>query len=528
MLVSLIFSTSTEAAEPQPTLTSVSIDSDNATSSGANETAKVGDTVTLSFTADETIQAPTVAFTVGGASAAGSVTFTKPLEGDWSAVAAGWEHTVGLKSDGTLWAWGSNSHGQLGDGTTVDKTTPTQIGSATSWSAVATGRYHTVGLRSDGTLWAWGRNNYGQLGDGTNASKYTPTQTIQAVTGTDWTAVFTLASGDTAGAVAFTIDFADLAGTAGTQVTSTTDGTSVTPATIAGAPTNVSATDGNTQATVTWSAPSSDGGSAITGYTVTASPGGATATWSSGALAATVTGLTNGTSYTFTVIATNSIGNGAASSASNAVTPTPLTGTAQAYFEPLTLETKPSDEFVIAVVVDPGVSGVSGGEVLMAFPPAVLEVMSHEPGTILGANPIVGTQELDQSSGFIRMAVARQGSTSAPTEPGRFLKVRFRVKEGAPVGNHHIILVTFELSDERFVNIVVSPPTPAVIQVGPLLPGDANDDDLVDFRDLAMLGAAYGMEEGDLAFDTRVDFNGDGVVDYRDLAMLGANYGQQA
>jgi len=74
VLLSVVFSYSMEAAEPQPALTSVSIDSDNATSIGTNETIIAGDTVTLSFTASELIQTPTIAFTVGGVPQAGSVT----------------------------------------------------------------------------------------------------------------------------------------------------------------------------------------------------------------------------------------------------------------------------------------------------------------------------------------------------------------------------------------------------------------------------------------------------------------------
>ena len=86
-----------------------------------------------------------------------------------------------------------------------------------------------------------------------------------------------------------------------------------------GAPTAVSAIAGNSQATVTFTAPASNGGAAITSYTVTSSPGGLTGTGSASPI--TVTGLTNGTSYTFTVAATNGAGTGAASAASNSVTP---------------------------------------------------------------------------------------------------------------------------------------------------------------------------------------------------------------
>ena len=95
---------------------------------------------------------------------------------------------------------------------------------------------------------------------------------------------------------------------------------SVTPAaTVPGASTGVTASAGNAQATVTFTAPVSNGGSAITGYTVTSVPGGLTATGTASPI--TVSGLTNGTAYTFTVTATNAIGNSAASSASNSVTP---------------------------------------------------------------------------------------------------------------------------------------------------------------------------------------------------------------
>jgi hypothetical protein len=100
---------------------------------------------------------------------------------------------------------------------------------------------------------------------------------------------------------------------------------SVTPRTIASAPTTVAGTAGNGQAVITWAAPSNNGGSAITGYTVTAAPGGATCA-TTGALTCTVTGLTNGSSYTFTVSATNVAGNSSASAPSAAVIPITVPG----------------------------------------------------------------------------------------------------------------------------------------------------------------------------------------------------------
>ena len=93
--------------------------------------------------------------------------------------------------------------------------------------------------------------------------------------------------------------------------------TAITP----GPPTNVTAGAGDGQATVTWDAPAADGGSAISQDTVTSDPDGLVAAVGGSTLSATVTGLTNGTSYTFSVAATNAVGTGAASAPSNAVTP---------------------------------------------------------------------------------------------------------------------------------------------------------------------------------------------------------------
>ena len=90
----------------------------------------------------------------------------------FSAIAAGGGHTVALKSDGTLWAWGFNYYGQLGDGSATQRNAPAQIGSG--YSAVAAGLFHTAALKSDGSLWTWGNNQAGQMGDGTTTNRYSP------------------------------------------------------------------------------------------------------------------------------------------------------------------------------------------------------------------------------------------------------------------------------------------------------------------------------------------------------------------
>jgi len=99
---------------------------------------------------------------------------------DVTAVATGGSHSLFVKTDGSLWAMGSNLYGQLGDGTITNRSMPVQIAAA-GVAAIATGSDHSVFLKTDGTLWAMGQNNWGQLGDGLGSSRTTPVQIASGV-----------------------------------------------------------------------------------------------------------------------------------------------------------------------------------------------------------------------------------------------------------------------------------------------------------------------------------------------------------
>jgi YD repeat-containing protein len=102
--------------------------------------------------------------------------------GDVMQVAAGAYHTLILKENGTVWAWGNNEDGRLGDGTTTSRSAPVQVSGLTGATAIAVGAYHSLALKSDGTVWAWGYNASGQLGDGTTTNRSTPVQ-VSGLTG---------------------------------------------------------------------------------------------------------------------------------------------------------------------------------------------------------------------------------------------------------------------------------------------------------------------------------------------------------
>ena len=106
---------------------------------------------------------------------------------DWSDVQAGQFNTVALKTDGSLWTWGIGQDGGGGQNSTTTYSSPLQVGTDTTWNTISAGYYSVLATKTDGTLWSWGSNTYGKLGlpDGNQVSgrRSSPTQ---VGTGTDW------------------------------------------------------------------------------------------------------------------------------------------------------------------------------------------------------------------------------------------------------------------------------------------------------------------------------------------------------
>jgi alpha-tubulin suppressor-like RCC1 family protein len=99
---------------------------------------------------------------------------------DWVYIASGLAHCAGIKSNGTLWMWGDNSSGQLGNGTNTGSDVPIEISTAgidmLPWTQVSLGAVHTLALKSNGTLYTWGNNSQGQLGNNTQVNSVSPVQ----------------------------------------------------------------------------------------------------------------------------------------------------------------------------------------------------------------------------------------------------------------------------------------------------------------------------------------------------------------
>lgn len=105
---------------------------------------------------------------------------------NWLQCSSGFQGSGGLKTDGTLWMWGRNNAGQLGNNTTTNTSSPVQtVSGGTNWAQIACGVYFTAGIKTDGTLWLWGVNGVsGCIGDNTTTNRSSPVQTVAG--GTNW------------------------------------------------------------------------------------------------------------------------------------------------------------------------------------------------------------------------------------------------------------------------------------------------------------------------------------------------------
>ncbi|MFN7977449.1 MAG: fibronectin type III domain-containing protein [Vicinamibacterales bacterium] len=313
------------------------------TSSTANGTYKIGDVISVQVNLSETVGVtgtPQLTLETGAtdrvvnyASGSGTSTLTFSYtvqSGDTSADldytstsalalnggtikdAAGNNATLTLATPGAANSLGANKNLVI-DGVRPSVTSTAPVGGAVSTDVsvdfTVTFSESVANISTDDFALSTTGSASGTIASVSASSGSSVTVTVSSITGNGTIKLNLNAS----------TNISDAAGNSGPAAYTSGTAHTVAIPTAPGAPTIGTATAGDAQASVTFTAPVNNGGSAITGYTVTSSPGGFTGTGASSPI--TVSGLTNGTAYTFTVTATNAVGTGGASAASNSVTP---------------------------------------------------------------------------------------------------------------------------------------------------------------------------------------------------------------
>ena len=121
------------------------------------------------------------------------VLLTLAGQGFAATASGGRGHSAVVLPDGSVWTWGANDRGQIGDGTGLSALTPTQVPGLAGIVGVASGDDHVLALGSDGTVWAWGTNDVGQVGDGTTVDRVSPVVVLSGAVGIDGGPDFSLA-----------------------------------------------------------------------------------------------------------------------------------------------------------------------------------------------------------------------------------------------------------------------------------------------------------------------------------------------
>ncbi|MFL5352544.1 PKD domain-containing protein [Archangium sp.] len=188
-----------KAVDPQGSAMSFSWASNTGTTGTPTTGASTSEVVWTAPACVSSATTPTVTVTVAnalGASASQSFTVTglPPCASQETTTLLANYHSALVKQDGTVWAWGSNAYGNLGDGTTTTRKSPMQVPGLSGVTAIDAGVAHMLALRQDGSVWAWGYNLYGQLGNATNTDRSSPASvpglsTVTAIAAGDYHSV---------------------------------------------------------------------------------------------------------------------------------------------------------------------------------------------------------------------------------------------------------------------------------------------------------------------------------------------------